>query len=78
MTLVELVVALSIGSILVSLVLFSWTFMARHTVLQKRKSMFYAQTELAASMVAGDVRRSSQVIAFDAGSITFVRTGATR
>jgi prepilin-type N-terminal cleavage/methylation domain-containing protein len=75
MTLVELVVALSIGSILVSLVLFSWTFMARHTVLQKRKSMFYAQTELAASMVAGDVRRSSQVIAFDAGSITFVRTG---
>jgi len=77
-TLVELVVALSISGIVISLVMFSWTFVARHTETQKRKAQFHAQSELVASIVANDVRRASQVISFNENSITLVApTGDT-
>jgi len=71
-TLVELIVALSIAGITAGLVMFSWAFLARHTTLQKQKAEFNAQTELAASIIAGDVRRASEVIAFDNSSIIFL------
>lgn len=71
-TLVEMIVALSIAGITVGLVMVSWTFLARHTTLQKQKAEFNAQTELAASVIANDVRRASQVIAFDNSSIIFL------
>jgi prepilin-type N-terminal cleavage/methylation domain-containing protein len=77
-TLIELVVALSIAGIVISLVMFSWTFIARHTEMQKRKAQFHAQSELIASIVSNDVRRASQVVSFNENSVTFVaQTGDT-
>jgi prepilin-type N-terminal cleavage/methylation domain-containing protein len=72
LSLIELVVALVISGIAISLALFSWTFIARHTTLQKRKSTFYAQTELAASLIAGDIRTSPHVLLFGDNAITLV------
>lgn len=72
LTLIELSVALFIGGVVISLVLFSWGFVARHTLLQKRKSAFYTQTELAASIIANEIRTSPRVLFFDNGAVTFI------
>jgi prepilin-type N-terminal cleavage/methylation domain-containing protein len=71
-TLIELIVALVISGIVISGAMFSWTFISRHTTLQKRKSAFFAQTELAASLIANDIRTSPHVLFFDDNAITFV------
>ena len=72
LTLIELVVALVISGIVISLAMFSWTFISRHTTLQKRKSAFYAQTEQAAALIANDIRTSPHVLLFDDKAITLV------
>ncbi len=71
-TLVELVVALSITAIVITLVMFSWTFLLRHTTKQEQKAAFGAQIDLAASLIANDIQRASEVISFDNNSIAFV------
>jgi Tfp pilus assembly protein FimT len=71
-SLVELVVAMFIAGVVISIVMSSWTFVARHTELQKRKSEFYAQTEQMGSIIANEIRTSPRVILFDASGITFV------
>jgi prepilin-type N-terminal cleavage/methylation domain-containing protein len=72
LTLIELVVALVISGIVISLAMFSWTFISRHTTLQKRKSTFYSQTEQAAALIANDIRTSPHVLLFDDKAITLV------
>jgi prepilin-type N-terminal cleavage/methylation domain-containing protein len=78
-TLIELMVALSIAGITIGLVLFSWTFIARHTTIQKRKALLYSQTEAMITRVASEVRASPLVVSFSADSIGFVsqKTGDT-
>jgi prepilin-type N-terminal cleavage/methylation domain-containing protein len=71
-TLVELLVALVISGIVISGAMFSWTFISRHTTLQKRKSAFFAQTEQAAALIANDIRTSPHVLFFDDNTITLV------
>jgi prepilin-type N-terminal cleavage/methylation domain-containing protein len=72
LTLIELVVALFISGIVISAAMFSWTFISRHTTLQKRKSAFYAQTEQAAALIVNDIRTSPHVLFFDDNAITLV------
>lgn len=72
LTIIELTIALVISGIVISLVLFSWTYISRHTTLQKRKSAFYAQTEQAAALIANDIRTSPHVLFFDDKAITLV------
>jgi prepilin-type N-terminal cleavage/methylation domain-containing protein len=72
LTLIELIVALVVSGIAISLALFSWTYISRHTTLQKRKSAFYAQTEQAAALIASDIRTSPHVLLFDDKAITLV------
>jgi prepilin-type N-terminal cleavage/methylation domain-containing protein len=71
-TLVEMVIALFMAGIVISLAMFSWTFFSRHTMFQQHKSLFYAQTEQAASIIANDIRTSPHVIFFDPNAITFI------
>jgi hypothetical protein len=52
--------------------MFSWTFISRHTTLQKRKSTFYTQTEQAAALIANGIRTSPHVLFFDENAITLV------
>jgi type II secretory pathway pseudopilin PulG len=74
-TVVEVVVALFILGAIMSLVMFSWTFFARSTLLQKRKSALRAQTEQVASVIVSDIGTSPRVIFFDPGGITFIASG---
>ncbi|HUI91694.1 MAG TPA: type II secretion system protein [Chitinivibrionales bacterium] len=74
-TIIEFIVAIVISGIAISLALFSWTFISRHTTLQKRKSAFYAQTEQAAALISNDIRTSPQVIYFNDQGITFLSRG---
>ncbi len=71
-TLIELVVAMAIAGIVISLTLASWTFIAKHTTLGKRKSEFYSQAEQTGSLIAHDIRTSLMVISFDKSAITFI------
>jgi hypothetical protein len=74
-TVVEAVVILFIVGMGLSLVIFSSAFVASTSLLQKRKSTLHAQTELAASAIANDIRTSQQVIFFNPGGITFIASG---
>jgi prepilin-type N-terminal cleavage/methylation domain-containing protein len=78
-TLVELIVALVISGIVISLAMFSWTYLSRHTTLTKRKHLFYSQTELTAAIIANDVRRSPQIILFTENAVSYIdgRSGDT-
>jgi prepilin-type N-terminal cleavage/methylation domain-containing protein len=71
-TLVELVVAMAIAGIVISLTLASWTFISRHTTLGKHKAEFLSQTEQTASLIVNSIRRSEQVISFDKNTISFI------
>jgi prepilin-type N-terminal cleavage/methylation domain-containing protein len=71
-TLVELVVAMAIAGIVISLTLTSWTLIAKRTTLGKHRSGFYSQTEQAQRIIVDGVRKSSRVISFDKSAITFV------
>ncbi len=74
-TAVEVVVVLFILGAIMSLVMFSWTFFARSTLLQKRKTTLRAQTEQVASVIVSDIGTSPQVIFLDPGGITFIASG---
>jgi prepilin-type N-terminal cleavage/methylation domain-containing protein len=71
-TLVELVVALSIAGIVTGLVLFSWSFVSRHTTQQKRKALLYSQTENLIGSIVNEVRASSQIVSYGDDSIVFI------
>jgi prepilin-type N-terminal cleavage/methylation domain-containing protein len=71
-TLVEALVALSISGMIITMTLFSWTFISRHTTIQKRKSMFFSQTETLASLIVNDLRTSPAILSINDHAITFV------
>jgi prepilin-type N-terminal cleavage/methylation domain-containing protein len=71
-TLIELIVALSISGIVITMALFSWTFISRHTTIQKRKSIFYSQAEMTASLIVNDLRTSPAILSINDHAITFV------
>jgi len=71
-TLLELMVAISISGIVIGLAMFSWTFISQHTTMQKRKSLFYSQTEAIAAGIANTVRTSSQILSYSANTITCI------
>jgi prepilin-type N-terminal cleavage/methylation domain-containing protein len=78
-TLIELVVAMSIAGIVVSLALASWTLIAKHTALEKHKTEFQSQAEQTGSLIVNAVRNSDKVLLFGKNAITFVdgRSGDT-
>jgi len=78
-TMVELVVAMAIAAIVISLTLASWTFISRHTTLTRRASEFHSQAEQAAFIIVNSLRTSEKVLSFDKSTITFVagRSGDT-
>jgi prepilin-type N-terminal cleavage/methylation domain-containing protein len=71
-TLLELIVAMFIASIVISLALTSWTFISRHTTLGKHKSEFHSQAEQTASRIVNAIRTSESVLFFDNNSILFI------
>jgi prepilin-type N-terminal cleavage/methylation domain-containing protein len=71
-TLVELVVAMVISGIVITMALVSWAFISRHTTLTRRTSEFRAQAEQASFIVVNGVRTSEKVLSFDRSAITFV------
>jgi prepilin-type N-terminal cleavage/methylation domain-containing protein len=71
-TLIELVVAMVIAGIVISLTLASWTFISKHTTLGQHKTEFLSQTEQTASLIVNSIRRSEQVISFDKNAISFI------
>jgi prepilin-type N-terminal cleavage/methylation domain-containing protein len=71
-TLIELVVAMVIAGIVISLTLASWTFISTHTTLGQHKTEFLSQAEQTASLIVNSIRRSEQVISFDKNAISFI------
>jgi prepilin-type N-terminal cleavage/methylation domain-containing protein len=71
-TLIELVVSMSIAGIVFASVMFSWTYISRHTTIQQRKSIFAAQAEQAASLIANDIRKSPGVVFVEPHAIAYL------
>ncbi len=68
----ELMIAIAMSGIVIGLAMFTWTYISRHTTLQKQKSLFYSQAEAIAAGIANTVRTSPNVISYSTNAITCV------
>lgn len=71
-TLVELIVAIVVSGLIVTVAYSSWIFLSRHTSEKKRQTQFRLETENIARSIISKIRRSSKVLYYDESSIVFL------
>lgn len=71
-TLIELIFAIFISGIVITGALYSWSVLAGHTTMQKRKSLFYSQAEAISSLIANDIRTSPDILEIHEKSISML------
>jgi len=71
-TLMELMVAMALCTAAMTLVFYSWNYISRHTIVQQRKTMFQVDADRLAQSIAGELRRSPEVITLDRDKTVFV------
>ncbi|MBD3344590.1 MAG: prepilin-type N-terminal cleavage/methylation domain-containing protein [Chitinivibrionales bacterium] len=71
-TLLELMVAIAVSGLIVTIVYTSWAFISRHTASNKKQTQFRVETENAARRILSQIRRSSRVLYFDETSVAFI------
>jgi prepilin-type N-terminal cleavage/methylation domain len=71
-SLLELLVAMALSIMVVTLVFFSWNYITRHTITQQQKSLFQAEADRVAHAIALEIRKSPEVISWKNDRIVFL------
>ena len=71
-SLMELLVAMALSGMVVTLVFFSWNHITHHTITQRQKSMFQAEAVRVSEAIAGEIRKSPEVLSWKDNAITFI------
>ena len=71
-TIVELMIALALSGIVMSLVFSSWKYISHYTVTQQRKALFQTEANRIAQLIASQIRKSPKVVLKSANSIVFL------
>ncbi len=71
-TLIELMVALAMTAIMVSIIFAVWGNFGRHVIRQRRKSVLHAETRVVLESITSQLRRSPAVLAWHTSGITYV------
>jgi len=72
MTIIELMVAMAMTAIVVSIIAVVWVNFTRHVVGQRRKSILHAELRQVLEGISTQVRRSTAVLAWHSTGITYV------
>ncbi len=72
MTIIELMVAMAMTAIVVSIIAAVWINFTRHVVEQRRKSILHAELRQVLEGISSQVRRSPAVLACHSTGITYV------
>ncbi len=71
-TIIDLIVAIVLTSIVVTIIFALWSNFDRHVVLQRRKSILHAEVRQILKSITSQVRRSPEVLAWHSTGITYV------
>lgn len=71
-TLVELLVAMVMTTIVLTSVFYAWNYLSRHTITQSLKTAFNVEAQRVALEVVGELRQSPAVLDWDGHEVTFV------
>ncbi len=71
-TLIELMVALVMTAIIVSIIFAVWGNFGRHVIIQRRKSVLHAEIRVVLESITSQLRRSPAVLAWHSSGITYV------
>ncbi len=71
-TIIELMIALALSGIVVSMVFFSWNYIMRHTTIHQRKALFQAEADRIAQSIMGAIKKSPEIIAVKSNGIVFL------
>lgn len=71
-SLLELLVAMALSGMVVTLVFFSWNHITHHTLTQRQKSMFQAEIVRVSEAIAAEIRKSPEVLSWKDNAITFI------
>jgi Tfp pilus assembly protein PilE len=71
-SIIELMMAIAMTSVIVTVVLSSWNNFTRHVFSQRRKSILRTEIKLISSTLASQLRRSPGIIAYHSSGITYI------
>jgi hypothetical protein len=72
MTLIELLIAITLNTMIISSVFFLWRAINVHVIETRRKEIFNTETQRIVLEVVSLLQRSPRIITFDHTSITFI------
>ncbi len=71
-TIIELMVALAMTALMVSIIFALWGGFGRHVIKQRRKSILHSEIRVVLESLTSHIRRSPSVLAWHASGITYV------
>jgi prepilin-type N-terminal cleavage/methylation domain-containing protein len=71
-SLIELMVALSLSGIAVTLVFYSWKYISHHTITQQRKTLFQTDADRIAQSIVAQIRKSPEVVTIAQNTVGFL------
>jgi type II secretory pathway pseudopilin PulG len=77
MTLIELIVALAMSLIVMTIVFLSWNNISRHILVHKRKGELQTETQRLATALTNQIRKSPKILHWSANSITLLSGNGT-
>ncbi|HLV30815.1 MAG TPA: prepilin-type N-terminal cleavage/methylation domain-containing protein [Chitinispirillaceae bacterium] len=73
-TVIELITALALSSIVISSVYYFWNFLNKHVYTHSRHAQVEQEAHRAAQQIFSSINKSSEIIEWDPQSITFIST----
>lgn len=73
-TVIELITALALSSIVISSVYYFWNFLNKHVYIHSRHAQVEQEAHRAAQRIFSSINKSSEIIEWDPKSITFIST----